>query len=131
MPNVSLYNEYYAEVLEDGKKFIKSLVDDGTYTNDTDFDEIYDDMFTSDEVCRNASQYNTDWNDHIDEVIFDKEIMDGLKYDFDFGVYGMTEILGKGNHGRSYLDCTVRCWMLGNVSPELEDYFNKLAEEHN
>lgn len=125
----NVYDYYYDSVLEDGKDFIKNAVDNGDYNAETDFDnEVYDDMFESDEVCRNCSPYNYDCDDQmVMEAFFDKEIMDGLRFDFDFGAYGFSQIAGKGDEGKGYLDSTIRCWMLGNVAPELETYFKTLV----
>lgn len=121
----NVYNYYYDSVLADGKDFIDEAVANGNYNAETDFDDkVYDDMFGSDEVCHNCSPYNYDCDDEmVMAAFFDKEIMDGLRFDLDFGPYGFSQVAGKGDEGKGYLDTTIRCWMLGNVSPELETYF--------
>lgn len=44
-------------VEDDAKDFIVANFENGTYNADTDWEEVCDDMFTSDEVCGNGSQY--------------------------------------------------------------------------
>lgn len=122
----NVYNYYYDLVLADGKDFIDEAVENGDYNAETDFDdEVYEDMLASDEVCRNCSPYNYKYDDEmVMAALFDKDIMDGLRFDFNFGSYELfSRVAGKGDEGKDYLDAIIRCWMLGNVSPELETYF--------
>lgn len=50
-----IYFSFKNMVEDDAKDFIVANFENGTYNADTDWEEVCDDMFTSNEVCGNAS----------------------------------------------------------------------------
>ena len=132
-----IYNSYYNMVGDDAKSFIDYNISDGTYNADTDWDEVYDDMFTSDEVCGNASPaghpdcflmtYAPDY-EKIARMFTDESIRELLEDD-----YGMEvpwyEFAGHGQDGITKLDAWIRTAMLGQLNDDLYKYFEQVQKD--
>ena len=120
------YNDYYTEVLDDIKEYID---DQGQWyiDNNKDFEDLYDDLWTEDSVTGNGSgsyYFNTAkakeaiseyiWTDSFKDMCDECGLRDGWVF----------------NDGPEAIDVSIRCWMLGDVRGDAQDYFNeKFADQ--
>lgn len=132
-----IYLSFKNMVEDDAKNFIVANFENGTYNADTDWEEVRDDMFTSDEVCGNASfaghhdcflvTYEPD-SEKIANMFVDEEIRELLEDD-----YGMEvpwyEFAGHGQNGITKLDAWIRTAMLGQLNDDLYKYFEQVQKD--
>lgn len=120
------FADYRDEVADDARRIIDQ---DGEWyiENDDDFDSFYDDLWTNDSVTGNGSgsYYFNSYNAKkaVSEIIQDEEFENMCRE------WGMDDenLLAKGPES---LDVCLRCYALGFVRDELEDYWNeKFGEE--
>ena len=131
-----IYNYYYNMVEDDAKNFIDYNISDGTYNADTDWDEVYDDMFDSNEVCGNASYaghpdcflvtYAPDC-EKIGHMFTDERIRELLEDDYGDEV-PWYDFVGRGQDGIIKMDAWIRTAMLGQLNDELYNYFKNAQE---
>lgn len=130
---MSAYEKVCDQMVADGIDFIDSNISLGVYDEDTDFDDIYDDMFVSDDVCGNGYSGHTLLNDaDYMELIFDDDIVNSLAMDFGITINDFcNHCFGHGNEGRKWIDCIIRCYFLdlGDVRPKLQDYWNERQDD--
>lgn len=132
-----IYNYYYNMVKDDAKSFIDYNVSDGTYNADTDWDEVYDDMFGSDEVCGNASYaghpdcflvtYAPDC-EKIAHMFTDERIRELLEDDYGAEV-PWYDFVGRGQDGITKMDAWIRTAMLGHLNDDLYKYFEQVQKD--
>lgn len=120
------FTDYRNEVADDARRIID---EEGEWyiKNDNDFDSFYDDLWTNDSVTGNGSgsYYFSSYNAKkaVSEIIWDEEFEDMCR---EWGMDG-ADLLAKGPEG---LDVCLRCYALGFVRNELEDYWSeKFGEE--
>jgi hypothetical protein len=85
------YLSFKNMVEDDAKNFIVANFEDGTYSADTDWSEVFDDMYYSDDVTGNASSaghpdcflvtYGPD-REKIANAFADKDIRETLEYTY-------------------------------------------------
>lgn len=123
---MSAYDDYYDEILSDAKDYIDTNIMIGAWDADTDIEDIYDDMFCSDDVCGNGHKPQND------ATMFSFLVDDDGWMFSEFGVDGRTlqeKLWGKHNDGRRWLDATIRCYLLGQVMPDIEKYWDAVRPE--
>lgn len=119
--------DYREEMKKDILRYIDECRDksDGIIT-DEERDSLYDDMFISDDVTGNASgsyTYNA-WK--AEEYVAHNLDLLGQALD-EFDIDGNT--LRKKMSGE-WADCTIRCYLLGQVIGDvIEEYNNSIEEE--
>ena len=123
----TIYDWYWTDVFEDACDFMDDYLDEETA--DQEYEEVFDTMWATDEVCGNG----VDGHDHIyDEkvkaALFDEYIMGDIEAEF--GKLDYDRIVGKGMDGIIYLDATIRCWMLGQLGERLEPLWNVMRAEY-
>lgn len=131
-----IYNYYYNMVEDDAKSFIDYNISDGTYNADTDWDEVYDDMSASNEVCGNASYtghpdcflvtYAPDC-EKIAHMFTDERIRELLEDDYGAEVPWYV-FVGREQDGITKMDAWIRTAMLGQLNDELYNYFKNAQE---
>lgn len=131
-----IYLSYKNMVEDDAKNFIDYNISDGTYNADTDWDEVYDDMFDSNEVCGNASfaghpdcflvTYEPDY-EKIAFMFTDESIRELLEDDYGTEV-PWYDFVGRGQDGITKMDAWIRTAMLGQLNDELYNYFKNAQE---
>lgn len=131
-----IYLSYKNMVEDDAKNFIDYNISDGTYNADTDWDEVYDDMFDSDEVCGNASPaghpdcflvtYAPDY-EKIAHMFTDESIRELLEDDYGTEV-PWYDFVGREQDGITKMDVWIRTAMLGQLNDELYNYFKNAQE---
>ena len=119
-----------SDVLRDAKQYID---DDVEYFADEDFDEdnLYDDLFITDQVCGNGSYRHQPMfsDEFLAKCLFDEDVMNTLRNDF-----GVTDdelgqrIIGQGIDGKEYLDASLRCVALGYVMAHVIEHFYKVVK---
>lgn len=131
-----IYLSYKNMVEDDAKNFIDYNISDGTYNADTDWDEVYDDMLCSNEVCGNASYaghpdcflvtYAPDC-EKIAHMFTDESIRELLEDDYGAEV-PWYDFVGRGQDGIIKMDAWIRTAMLGQLDDELYNYFKNAQE---
>lgn len=125
---VSAHNfaDYRNEVLEDG---IAQIDEEGRWyvENGNDFETFYDDLWTNDSVTGNGSgsyYFNAyKAKQAVSDIIWDVEFKDMCD---EWGM-NVENLMAKGPEA---VDVSIRCYALGFVRDELEDYWNeKFGEE--
>lgn len=115
------YNDYYNEVLADAVAVMADYGDEYT-----DFQEFYDALWTDDSVTGNGSGsyfFNAvKAKDAISEFIWSDEF-NYMCEEFGDSVEHCMEMGPEG------VDVSIRCWMLGQISSELEDKWNEMFPE--
>lgn len=113
--------DYREEVLND----IKAYIDDqGQWyvENDKDFDEFYDDLWTVDSVTGNGSgsyYFNSaKARNAVSEFIFTDEFKDMC----DEWCLDVAKLI---NDGPEAVDVTIRCYTLGDVRDDAEQYWDE------
>lgn len=110
------FDDYIAQTLEDGKKFI-----DENYKRYTDFQELFDDLQLDDSVTGNMSGSYTfssyKAKENVADVIWDDDFNDEL---CETGA-NLSEII---KHGPEEVDVWARCLAVNRNYSELEKYYN-------
>lgn len=115
------FTDYIAQVKEDAKQAIE---ENARYCSD--WEEMNDLLFTDDSVTGNGSgsytfnSYEAEQN--IAHAIFDPEVIER------FTEYGYTGI--PTEKGAEAVDVIIRCIALGELSGELEGFYNETVEEN-
>lgn len=112
------YSDYYDEVLADA---IAAMADYGDQC--TDFQDFYDEVWLDDSVTGNGSGsyfFNSaKAKEAISDFIWSDEFVEMCE---EFGDT-VGHCMKMGPEG---VDVSIRCWMLGQVSGELEDKWNEV-----
>lgn len=132
-----IYLSYKNMVEDDAKNFIFANFENGTYNVDTEWEEVYDDMFKSDDVCGNASSaghpdcflvtYAPDY-EMIANMFADEDIRELLEDDYGIEV-PWYEFVGHGQDGITKMDVWIRTAMLGQLNDELYKYFEQVQKD--
>lgn len=118
------------DVLHDAKQYID---DDVEYFADEDYEEdnLYDDLFITDQVCGNGSYRHQPMfsDEFLAKCLFDEDVMNTLRNDF-----GVTDdelgqrIIGQEIDGKEYLDASLRCVALGYIMGDVIKHFRTVVE---
>lgn len=120
------YNDYLDEVESAAQYFLDENIE--YYDN---FDDAFDAMFCSDYVTGNGSGSHT-FNSYkaqqnVKDAIFDRSIVTLLDWN------GINIFDTLRDNGAEILDVTIRCYILSDIYPIIEEYFKDkkraLAEE--
>ena len=120
------YNDYLDEVESAAQDFLDENIE--YYDN---FDDAFDAMFCSDYVTGNGSGSHT-FNSYkaqqnVKDAIFDRSIVTLLDWN------GINIFDTLRDNGAEILDVTIRCYILSDIYPIIEEYFkdkkSALAEE--
>lgn len=132
-----IYLSYKNMITDDAKDFIVTNFEDGTYNSDTEWEEVYDDMFDSDDVCGNASPaghpdcplvtYAPDC-EKIANMFADNDIRATIEDDYGSEV-PWDEFVGHGQEGITKFDTWIRIAMLAEVNENLWKYFNQVQKD--
>lgn len=119
-----------SDVLRDAKQYIDDNVE---YYADEDFDEdnLYDDLFMTDQVCGNGSfRHQPMFSDEfLAKCLFDEDVIDILHDLFSTIDTEICErIIGQGIGGKEYLDTSLRCVALGCVMDDVIEHFHKVVK---
>lgn len=131
------YTSFNHMVKDDAKNFIVSNFEDGTYNADTEWDEVFDDMYSSDNVTGNASSAG-----HPDCFLVTYE-PDGVKIANMFADNDTRELLedmcgdevpwcefvGHGQDGINKFDTWIRIAMLCELNDDLYKYFEQVQSD--
>lgn len=132
-----IYLSFKNMVEDDAKNFIVSNFEDGTYNSDTEWDEVFDDMYYSDDVTGNASSaghpdcflvsYAPDY-EKIAFMFSDEEIRETLEYTYGDDV-PWHEFVGRGQDGITKFDTWIRIAMLYELNDDLYKYFEQVQND--
>ena len=115
------WTDYREQVREDAKEHMR---DNWEYYKDEDFQNCYDSLFVADDVTGNGSgsyTFNTaKATENVAGIIFDDDAIEMFKM---FGYEGIPT-----DKGPEAVDVIARCLWLGELSSELEDYFEELKQ---
>lgn len=133
------YLSFKNMVEDDAKNFIVANFEDGTYDGDTDWSEVFDDMYYSDDVTGNASsaghpdcflvtyKFKPDC-DGIANMFADEDIRATLE-----DTYGdevpWSEFVGHGQDGITKFDTWIRIAMLCELNDDLYKYFEQVQKD--
>lgn len=119
------YNDYYQQVKNDAIAAIDEQFDYGYWDKDTQWDEVYDNLFVDDAVTGNGSgsyTFNREKSrENVSDAIWDDRILQALA-NIGCDSEQLAEYL-RDNDPES-IDVTIRCAMLGEVYSEIEEYFS-------
>lgn len=132
-----IYLSFKNMVEDDAKNFIVANFEDGTYDGDTDWSEVFDDMYDADDVTGNASPaghpdcfvvtYAPD-RDKIAFMFADEDIRETLE-----DTYGdevpWYEFIGHGQEGIDKFDTWVRIAILCELNDDLYKYFEQVQKD--
>lgn len=128
------YLSFKNMVEDDAKNFIVASFEDGTYSADTDWSEVFDDMYYSDDVTGNASSaghpdcflvtYGPD-REKIANMFADKDIRETLEYTYGDEV-PWYEFIGQGQDGITKFDTWIRIAMMYELKDDLYKYFEQV-----
>lgn len=131
------YTSFNHMVENDAKNFIVANFEDGTYSADTEWDEVFDDMYYADDVTGNASSaghpdcflvsYAPDY-EKIAFMFADEDIRELLEDDYGIEV-PWYEFVGHGQDGITKMDVWIRTAMLGQLNDELYKYFEQVQKD--
>lgn len=129
-----IYLSFKNMVEDDAKNFIVANFEDGTYSADTDWSEVFDDMYCADDVTGNASSaghpdcflviYEPD-REKIANAFADKDIRETLEYTYGDDV-PWDEFIGHGQDGITKFDTWIRIAMLCELNDDLYKYFEQV-----
>lgn len=132
-----IYLSFKNMVEDDAKNFIVANFEDGTYDGDTDWSEVFDDMYYSDDVTGNASSaghpdcflvsYAPDY-EKIAFMFSDKEIRETIEYTYGDEV-PWDEFIGRGQDGITKFDTWIRIAMLYELNDDLYKYFEQVQND--
>lgn len=127
MVHSSFYDHYWTEVFEDACDFMESYLDEDTAFQE--YEEVYDKMWATDEVCGNGYEgYPRIYHEMVAGAVFDQELMDGVRDNF--GELEAANFIGKGIDGITYIDASIRCFMLGELGHRLEPLWDIMRKEY-
>lgn len=120
------YEEYCKAVLSDAEDVIAENFDSGWYDAETDFANVYDELFVNDAVTGNASgsyTFNTcQAKENVKDALFDDDILAALE---NMGVDKEEVFSQVLNKNYETLDVMIRCAILScEVYSDVEAYFN-------
>lgn len=131
------YLSFNNMVEEDAKNFIVSNFEDGTYNADTEWDEVFDDMYCSDDVTGNASLaghpdcflvlYAPDY-EKIAFMFADEEIRELLE-DMCGDEVPWYKFVWHGQDGINKFDTWIRIAMLYELNDDLYKYFEQVQSD--
>lgn len=131
------YTSFNHMVENDAKNFIVANFEDCTYSADTEWDEVFDDMYYADDVTGNASSaghpdcflvsYAPDY-EKIAFMFADEDIRELLEDDYGIEV-PWYEFVGHGQDGITKMDVWIRTAMLGQLNDELYKYFEQVQKD--
>ena len=131
------YFSFKHAVEDDAKKFIVSNFEDGTYDGDTDWSEVFDDMYDSDDVTGNASSaghpdcflvtYGPD-REKIASAFADEDIRELLESEYGDEV-PWHEFVGHGQDGITKFVTWIRIAMLCELNDDLYKYFEQVQND--
>ena len=131
------YLSFKNMVEDDAKNFIVANFEDGTYSADTDWNEVFDDMYYADDVTGNASSaghpdcflvtYGPD-REKIANAFADKDIRETLEYTYGDDV-PWDEFIGHGQDGITKFDTWIRIAMLYELNDDLYKYFEQVQND--
>ena len=117
--------DYRNAVISDAEDVIAECFDNGTYDEETDFNDVYDNLFVDDAVTGNASGSYTfnsaQAKENIKDAVFDDDICESLEQ---IGIDAIQIGQYLGNNDYETLDVCIRCAVLGDVCGEIADYFH-------
>lgn len=124
------YNDYYEQVKNDAVAAIDEQFDCGYWDADTEWNEVYDQLFLDDAVTGNGSGSYT-FNaaaarENVADAIWDDKILNVLE-EIGCGAEQLADYLR--NNDPESIDVCIRCAMLGEVCGEIEDYFSDRKSE--
>ena len=124
-------------VEDDAKNFIVANFEDGTYNADTEWDEVFDDMYYSDDVTGNDSSaghpdcflvtYEHD-GVKIANMFADNDISELLEDMYSDGL-PWYEFVGYGQDGINKFDTWIRVAMLCELNDDLYKYFEQVQKD--
>lgn len=124
-------------VEDDAKNFIVANFEDGTYDGDTDWSEVFDDMYYSDDVTGNASSaghpdcflvtYEPD-GEKIANMFADEDIREMLESEYGDEV-PWYEFVGHGQEGITKFDAWIRIAMLCELNDDFYKYFEQVQKD--
>lgn len=134
-----VYLSFKNMVEDDAKNFIVANFEDGTYDGDTDWSEVFDDMYYSDDVTGNASsaghpdcflvtyKFKPDC-EGIANMFADEDIRATLEYTYGDEV-PWNEFIGHGQDGITKFDTWIRIAMLCELNDDLYKYFEQVQKD--
>lgn len=132
-----IYLSFKNMVEDDAKNFIVANFEDGTYDGDTDWSEVFDDMYDSDDVTGNASSaghpdcflvtYEPD-DEKIANMFADEDIREMLESEYGDEV-PWYEFVGHGQEGITKFDTWIRITMLCELNNDLYKYFEQVQKD--
>lgn len=133
------YLSFKNMVEDDAKNFIVANFEDGTYDGDTDWSEVFDDMYYSNDVTGNASsaghpdcflvtyKFKPDC-EGIANMFADEDIRETLEYTYGDEV-PWDEFVGHGQDGITKFDTWIRIAMLCELNDDLYKYFEQVQND--
>ena len=133
------YLSFKNMVQDDAKNFIVANFEDGTYDGDTDWSEVFDDMYYSNDVTGNASsaghpdcflvtyKFKPDC-EGIANMFADEDIRETLEYTYGDEV-PWDEFVGHGQDGITKFDTWIRIAMLCELNDDLYKYFEQVQND--
>ena len=133
------YLSFKNMVEDDAKNFIIANFEDGTYDGDTDWSEVFDDMYYSNDVTGNASsaghpdcflvtyKFKPDC-EGIANMFADEDIRETLEYTYGDEV-PWDEFVGHGQDGITKFDTWIRIAMLCELNDDLYKYFEQVQND--
>lgn len=120
-----IYDDYCKAVISDAEDVIAENFDDGSYDAETDFADVYDNLFVDDAVTGNASGSYTfnayQAKENVKDAMFDDYILAALE---NMGVSKENIASYIFNQEYETLDVCIRCAILSEVYGDIEAYFN-------
>ena len=132
-----IYLSFKNMVEDDAMTFITANFEDGTYDSDTEWEEVFDDMYTSDEVCGNASSaghpdcFLVSYAPEREKIAFmfaDEDIRETLEDEYGDEV-PWYEFIGRGQEGITKFDSWLRIAMLCELNDDLYKYFEQVQKD--
>ena len=132
-----IYLSFKNMVEDDAKDFIVANFEDGTYDGDTDWSEVFDDMYDTDDVTGNASPaghpdcflvtYEPD-GEKIANMFADEDIREMLESEYGDEV-PWYEFVGHCQEGITKFDAWIRIAMLCELNDDLYKYFEQVQKD--
>lgn len=132
-----IYLSFKNMVEDDAMTFITANFEDGTYNGDTEWEEVFDDMYTSNEVCGNASfaghpdcffvSYAPD-REKIAFMFADEDVRETLEDEYGDAV-PWYEFIGHGQEGITKFDSWLRVAVLCKLNDDLYKYFEQVQKD--